>query len=204
MTITNTTAVHTLTSERRDDDDGPWFRPRCSCGWKAREWIDRVTATELGDDHLAANTSRLPKADVIRRGGGVMARDNKDPICDQMRAAREELGLSLQGAEEKTGIPTVVIGSYERGDRNPPLPQLRHWVEAFGRRLMVLEPGEWIVSTNRGGDERLAWLVVYGDGQELEFGADEARARDVARHIPGAKLGYRVIHRSGIVIGEPS
>jgi len=50
----NGTATHTLTSERRDRDGSPpLFRPRCTCKWFVVHWVDRVLATELGDNHLA-------------------------------------------------------------------------------------------------------------------------------------------------------
>lgn len=65
-----------------------------------------------------------------------------DPIAEQMRAVRVDRGLSLPGAEALTGVKAVVIGSWERGDRQPSLAKLRQWVEAFGLELAVVDPGQ--------------------------------------------------------------
>ncbi len=53
MTTVDQTTEHVLGTERRETDNGPEFQPRCQCGWQVRAWINRDTATELGDDHLA-------------------------------------------------------------------------------------------------------------------------------------------------------
>lgn len=68
MTTVDQTTDHVLTSDRRDFNGAAQFRPRCSCGWHVQHWADRDYATELGDDHLAANTPapRLPKANVVQ------------------------------------------------------------------------------------------------------------------------------------------
>lgn len=126
-----------------------------------------------------------------------------DPIPVQMRAARQQLGWSLADAEEKTGIPIPVTGSWERGERNPTLPALRRWAAAYGRTLVMLEPGERVVSTVEcEGEEFVAYVVTYGTeehGGVIDC-PSEAEARNIAASIPGARVGYRVMRRSPIFL----
>ncbi len=122
----------------------------------------------------------------------------KDPflveLAARMRAVRQSKGWSLQKAEEHTGIHTVVLGSYERADRNPTLPQARRWVEAFGRTLVVLEPDEIVVGDDRALGQYVTYHVVTAGGVELDR-ETRAAAEVLARDIPGAKVGYRVVRR---------
>lgn len=119
----------------------------------------------------------------------------RDPIRDQMRAARNSLGWSLERAARKTGITHVVLGSWERGARNPGLSQLRRWVEAFGRELVVLEPGEIVVSADRASEQYATYHVVMRGGLTIERDS-RAAAEALAREIPGSAVGY-VLYRRG-------
>lgn len=60
------------------------------------------------------------------------------PLCAMIRNLRQAGGLSLKQFELKTGLPAVVIGAYERGDRIPPLSKLEQIYEAFGYRLVAV------------------------------------------------------------------
>ena len=130
-----------------------------------------------------------------------------DPMRAQMRTARRALGWSLEVAERKTDIPGVVVGSWERGDRSPTLPQLRRWAAAFGRTLAMLEPDEFVVSTSDSGGAQkvLQFLVVYGPGPNDHIECDgKEEAEHLATRIAGARLGQRVIARGPITFEEAS
>lgn len=126
-----------------------------------------------------------------------------DPIRAQMRAARQALGWSLEAAARQTGIPSVVLGSWERGDRSPVLPQLRRWAEQFHRQVVVLEPGERVVGVfGNAGEEWVSHLVVYGPNMDGTIDCDsEAEAEAIAAAMPGAKVGHRINRRGAIEFG---
>lgn len=112
----------------------------------------------------------------------------RDPIAAQMRQARENRGWSLEAAAAKTGIPAVVIGSYERGDRQPPLHKLREWVEAFGHQLIVLGP-----QPDSEGEFWAEYRVRYGEtGLILCTSRDEAL--EIATHMPEGVVASRQVH----------
>lgn len=123
-------------------------------------------------------------------------------VGEQMRGIRHRLGWSLQTAEQYTGLASVVVGSYERADRNPSLTNLRRWVEAFGHRIQILGPNDRVVSTDEAGFEWVSYVVVYGPGRDqvLEC-ASEAEANAVTANMPGAQVGHRVNRRGAISLG---
>lgn len=63
-----------------------------------------------------------------------------DPIAAQLRAARQRRGWSLEAFAQRSGIPAVVAGSWERGDRQPGIVRLRAWCEALDHDLVALGP----------------------------------------------------------------
>ncbi len=63
------------------------------------------------------------------------------PLCAMLRQLRQAARLSLSQFEERHGIPAVVIGAYERGDRVPPLTKLDHILGCFGYRLAAVPLG---------------------------------------------------------------
>jgi transcriptional regulator with XRE-family HTH domain len=60
------------------------------------------------------------------------------PICKQIRDLRTAARLSLTEAEALTGISAVVLGSYERGDRIPPLTKIEKILGSYGYRLAAV------------------------------------------------------------------
>lgn len=60
------------------------------------------------------------------------------PICHQMRELRRAAGLSLTEAEQLIGIPAIVLGSYERGDRHPPLAKVETILSGYGYTLAAV------------------------------------------------------------------
>lgn len=63
------------------------------------------------------------------------------PICKQMRDLRRAAGLSLTDAEPVTGVPAIVLGSYERGDRQPPLAKIEQILSSYGYTLTAVPTG---------------------------------------------------------------
>lgn len=64
------------------------------------------------------------------------------PICDLLRQLRKASGLSLAKIEEKYGISGVVLASYERGDREPPMRKIDSALNIFGYRLAAVPISE--------------------------------------------------------------
>lgn len=60
------------------------------------------------------------------------------PICASLRELRKAAGLSLTQMEELHGISAVLMGSYERGDRIPPLPKIDSLLGFFGYKLAAV------------------------------------------------------------------
>lgn len=60
------------------------------------------------------------------------------PICKQLRDLRLAAGLSLKEAEAITGVPDIVLGSYERGDRQPPLAKIEKIFKGYGYTVVAV------------------------------------------------------------------
>lgn len=60
------------------------------------------------------------------------------PLCLMIRDLRKAAGLSLAQFEMQVGIPAVVVGAYERGDRVPPLSKLDIIFGSFGYQLAAI------------------------------------------------------------------
>lgn len=60
------------------------------------------------------------------------------PVVKQMRDLRLAARLSLVEAEITTQVPAIVMGSYERGDRQPPLSKLDAILKCYGYRLVAV------------------------------------------------------------------
>lgn len=127
-----------------------------------------------------------------------MTRQPADPIAATLRVIRNRLGLSLQGVEDKSAgrWKGVVVGSYERGDRQPTVRQVRELLAFYGgRRLEVVGPGDLILADRAardGGSSYVEHLVVYGvnlDGT-ITCGT-KGEAETIVSYMPGARLAYR-------------
>ncbi len=71
-------------------------------------------------------------------GYNTAVQDDAHPLCKQIRDLRKAAKLSLAKFEEQSGIPAVVVGAYERGDRIPPLSKLDAIFGVFGYRLAAV------------------------------------------------------------------
>lgn len=60
------------------------------------------------------------------------------PVCKTLRDLRNAAGLSLLSAERRFGISSIVLGSYERGDRNPPLTKIEQILNVYGYTLAAI------------------------------------------------------------------
>jgi transcriptional regulator with XRE-family HTH domain len=60
------------------------------------------------------------------------------PVCRQLRSLRKACGWSLPQAEQHIGVPGMVLGTYERGDRNPPLMKLEEILNSYGYTLAAI------------------------------------------------------------------
>lgn len=65
------------------------------------------------------------------------------PVLGQLRELRKTRGESLRAAAKRIGVPDVVLGSYERGDRSPTVERLDVVLRAgYGMRLAVVPAGQ--------------------------------------------------------------
>ncbi len=81
------------------------------------------------------DTKRLGEAyeGLISRTG-----NTPHPLCVLLRRLRDASGKSLRQIEQKSGIPSVVLGAYERGDREPPLRKLDAALRTFGYAITAV------------------------------------------------------------------
>jgi transcriptional regulator with XRE-family HTH domain len=63
------------------------------------------------------------------------------PVCLKLRELRRAAGLSLSQLQDRHGMNAVLVGSYERGDRQPPLVKLDALLHVFGYRLTAVPIG---------------------------------------------------------------
>lgn len=60
------------------------------------------------------------------------------PVIAQLRPLRHAAGLSLQQMQDKHGIIAVVLGSYERGDRQPTVDRIQTVLDVYGYDLAIV------------------------------------------------------------------
>lgn len=88
-----------------------------------------------------------------------------DPLRPRLRELRTLHRLSLEGAARKSGMPAVVIGSYERGNRRPTPDALRKLLAIYGYELAFVPVGT---------------VVQPGVAEALRTLADQVEAGQVA------------------------
>ena len=75
---------------------------------------------------------------IARHHDRIAAYDQFAGLLQQLRAAREERGLSLAELTELTGMDRSALSKLETGQRpNPTLETLIRYAEAVGKRLVV-------------------------------------------------------------------
>ncbi|HEX3150014.1 MAG TPA: helix-turn-helix transcriptional regulator [Gemmataceae bacterium] len=81
--------------------------------------------------------SELPEL-VARHLERTASLDQVDELLKQLRAAREENGLSLADLTERTGMDRSALSKLETGQRpNPTVETLVRYAEAVGKKLVV-------------------------------------------------------------------
>lgn len=75
---------------------------------------------------------------IARHHERMMALDQMQELCQQLKAAREAKGLSLSDMTELTGMDRSALSKLESGQRaNPTVDTLVRYAEAVGKRLVV-------------------------------------------------------------------
>jgi len=64
-------------------------------------------------------------------------------LCRQLRLERAKTGWSLANVSRRIGLSEVVIGSYERGDRNPTLDRLDQVAGLYGLEVGLVPKGSY-------------------------------------------------------------
>jgi len=82
-------------------------------------------------------TEELPEL-IARHHQRMAALDQVDELLKQLKAAREEKGLSLSDLTDLTGMDRSALSKLETGQRpNPTVETLVRYAEAVGKRLVV-------------------------------------------------------------------
>jgi DNA-binding XRE family transcriptional regulator len=85
-------------------------------------------------DQVAAELPDL----IARHHERVAALDQVDELLKQLKAAREEKGLSLADLTDLTGMDRSALSKLETGQRpNPTVETLVRYADAVGKRLVV-------------------------------------------------------------------
>ena len=75
---------------------------------------------------------------IARHQERVAALDELEGLIHQLKAAREERGMSLSDLTELTGMDRSALSKLETGQRpNPTIETLVRYAEAVGKRLVV-------------------------------------------------------------------
>lgn len=81
--------------------------------------------------------AELPEL-AARHHERMAARDQLAALLDQLKAAREEQGLSLSDLTERTGMDRSALSKLETGQRpNPTFDTLVRYAEAVGKQLVL-------------------------------------------------------------------
>lgn len=75
---------------------------------------------------------------ISRHHQRVTANDQLQELLEQLKAAREEIGLSLSDLARLTGMDRSALSKLETGQRaNPTVETLVRYAEAVGKRLVL-------------------------------------------------------------------
>jgi DNA-binding XRE family transcriptional regulator len=99
----------------------------------------RPTPEEAAKYHKIREQVAEELPDLIERHHErIAALDQVDELLKQLKAAREEKGLSLSDLTEITGMDRSALSKLETGQRpNPTVETLVRYAEAVGKRLVV-------------------------------------------------------------------
>lgn len=121
-----------------------------------------------------------------------------DPLAGQLRQIREAAGLSLNRVEDKSAsrFKASVVGSWERGFRQPTVRDARELLDFYGHRLEILAPGDVALragqAVNHEDGAFVEYVVKYGPGLDhVIVCEDVVEARRIASHMPGSRVAFR-------------
>ena len=123
-------------------------------------------------------------------------------LGEELRAIRHQHRLSLQGVEDKSrgAHKAVVVGSYERGARQPTVERVRELLAFYGGyRLLVLNPGDVVYNGAAGSDATVEYVLEVA-GLRINC-ADYDEATKLAARTAGSRIGHRLI--GPVVFDEP-
>ncbi|GAB7044927.1 hypothetical protein [Catenuloplanes indicus] len=127
-----------------------------------------------------------------------------DPIWVAFRDHRLAAGESLERLGARTNTPPIVIGSYERGDRQANLTRTRRLLHASYRLgLAIVPPGHAVTpaAVPSGVPTTASWLVRW-HGDRVATGLSERDARQLAQVVPGSELVHRVEYVVDTVVAQ--
>jgi DNA-binding XRE family transcriptional regulator len=125
-----------------DDPDGNCLRSTAEAMIMAMKRIvrDRRLTTEEAAKYRKVREQidgELPEL-VARHHDRMAALDELQEVLGELKAAREELGLSLADVTKLTGMDRSALSKLETGQRqNPTFETLVRYAEAVGKRLVV-------------------------------------------------------------------
>lgn len=114
---------------------------------------------------------------------------------DTLRRLRQQAGLSQAQTEALHGIDAVVVGSYERGDRQPPIGRADAALRAFGWKLAAV-PADLDVDgvaaelAELRAFKRLVGAAVKAASESITIGDTLDTLPDTAPHL-AAERRYR-------------
>ena len=97
---------------------------------------------------------------------------SENTIGVKLRALRKSAGWSLEKAAEITHRPAVVIGSWERGDRQPTVPALDQLLAFYGYRIAVVPIASVIDGQRVRTSEEIA-STLRAIAEQIEATEDE-------------------------------
>jgi transcriptional regulator with XRE-family HTH domain len=79
-----------------------------------------------------------------------------DPLIVELTIARQALGYTQAAVSYRMGCSAATVGSYERGDRTPPLDAVRAYAAAVGVDLGVVRPDRLVAASHDMSPDELA------------------------------------------------
>ena len=144
--------------------------------WTSR--IERVVGNP-GSARQPGGAGRSTPGNPTQHGPGRPSAPLTDkpihPILVTMRDLRRESGMSLNDMEVRHGISGVALGSYERGDRMPPLSKAEAILNCFGYTLTAVPMSQKAL---RLPDDMVTELRAIADQMEAKQNALMSRLPD--------------------------
>jgi transcriptional regulator with XRE-family HTH domain len=102
-------------------------------------------------------------------------------VCKQMKDLRLACGLTLAEAATLAGVAPMVLGSYERGDRRPPLDKLEIILNSYGYTVAAVPRN--FKAVQLPGDMAATLRTMAEQLERLEH---QSRKRNGVQSVPEA------------------